>query len=441
MEVTGYYSKNYCRYSGHMVGPEYYLANYKNSAQEGCNMKNTLKVLTCAMCFAAVVAFSMGSAFAQGRVQVIKSTEPRGGHEGHIVAFDKIVIKRAKGPDYVMKYYRCTDPSHKQNGTPVGNGDTGLGLMTPTIFGWYHNKSFGVYVNGKDITQQVVADYYIADLSDRTLVAFVWDNAEITVKTTFAVLDGRDDLLVDCVYTPKTKIGSIGMLISGVPSAYTASQKVNADRWVVTSSGKEDDVKCFVDGGTWKSDPEKKLSIAVPGESWIFYADKILDPANNQGGGPSGIFFLPENLIASQITVTGYFVYTSLNVNPAGGRVRMAMQNFPGWTNSKALKYMSEGWPAIKEVLASGDFEINKAMSQEITGMLNKVRGLLADCEKSKLSPADAAKLAGYKKDLADAAGVVARTDASLAELGSARDKSQMLIKNVTAFGLSTLTN
>lgn len=392
------------------------------------------------------VIFASGAAFGDSRVLIEKKTRPGSGvHQTHTIAEDKIIIKRLKGPNYTINYRRCIDPSHKTNGTPVGNNDIGVGLEIPTLSNWYYAKSFFIYTNGyndrDDVTSEVPAQYYVADLPDRTLVTFVWDGRNVTANLTFAILAGRDDVFLDAKITPKKPLESLIASFFNFPSGFTQAWKASGDRWVAASSGKEFNVKCYADGDSWKSDPDVRGTLNVPDNSWIFFGDKLLDPAKKLGNGASGLFFLPDNITKCQLIVGGYFAKANLDLNTKGGDFRMALREFSGMPNDKSFKYMSEEWPAVREILTKNDFDINKALKQELTSTLAKMRKSLAGCSSSKLSPADAAKLSAYKSELEDIERIAGKADASLAELGASKDRSQALTKDVTAFGLSTLVN
>lgn len=398
-----------------------------------------LKVWALFGAMAFLILYTAEVVQADGRVRVWKTTTQRGGqHSGHTVAMDEIVVSRGTELPYVFSYIRCTDPSHAKNGSSIAGG---LGLKTPGIANWYHQGSIDVIVNGQPIVASLEGRYFTRDLDDRSLISFEWDAKDVFLACDFLVFAARKEVFLNITVRPKMKLNDLKISLLNYPSGHTYANKIAGDRFIVTATGKAAGVKSSVENNKWKCDPTQTIALSIPEDQWVFYSDKVLDPAMNLGLGPSGLFLLPGNIKSGGVEVTGYEVVTSLQMPPEGGSVRMALVDFYKMENSKAQTYMTDESPSIIHVLAKDNSSVMRYIRLDIDKLIPKIMTSISQCQTGQLGTDETMKVAQLKVDLKAITDIMSRSDASTSELNDAAIKAEVLLKEASEMAMKKIAD
>lgn len=374
-----------------------------------------------------------------------------GNHLGHMIGQDQIsLIREAAKETYMLQYTRCLDPIHQKNKTTVGDGDTGLGFSLVSMggVGWYCNNTIEVVVNGGITTRLLLADYQVAADPKQPLAGFNWNGEEVNITGVFSAREDKPGLFAEISCEPKIKLTSLQITFACYPGAYTAPGKIASERWVVTSSGQEATVKSSLsvsaveaENGKWQqTDPAKTLTLTMPGDSWVLYADKVLDPATDKrSAGPCGLVFIPGAIKGGSVIVGGYGIATSLDLPPEGGRYRLILFDFPSWPNDRALNFLKQESGSLKETLASIDFDIISRIRPNIAKTLSSSRAELEQVNAKNLDESEKKELADLKKEASDLGENLKRKDISFKDLTLLQQQADDLSKKKTEFAYKML--
>lgn len=358
-------------------------------------------------------------------------------HGRHIMADDIIALKRASDT-YLIKYSRCTDESHRLKKTPVGDSDSGVGLSIPSRAGWYSNCAVEMTYNTTIFTRLYEAQYAVVTNQDKVLVGFVWDVPEIQAFIIFKVGQHPDALLCELTVIPRQKFDRVSVTLRNFPAYMLAWNKTPGERWVVTAGGRENTVRSWMDGDTWKSEPVKTISLVLPDDRWIFYADKILDyKRDSRSEGPCGLVVLPEGIRGGYVENGGYGIQTILDLPPGGGSYRLAFMEFPAMCNRAALVKLIEEKTRIEETLAHESFEFLPLIRRNVFRQVSRCRDRIDDIEEEiGIHGADWVEYDRYNDLVYELEDGISGSSPTLKEMNEMNASAPLLFRSISEFGL-----
>ena len=284
----------------------------------------------------ALLACALGAAWAdeQPRVTVhdmgMKTNPARWectpGHEIH-----RQQIKLDSGARaYTIQVEGCFDPSHGAQ-HPCNEGL--FGMPKPTRANWYAAGFMKVLVNGVDAILHQDAAPCVMESGDRGVIQFQWAHPDADVGLRLMMLPGGKCLMAHLQWRPREgrTVDTIALALTCYPSYFTTANNRTGDRHCMTPRTDESE------GHT--------LQI-VPGEdTWLYYYDTVFDVANGEGDGPCGALLAPAGVTGGRVSIGGYAVSTTINLDPAAGEARVGFYDFTGMTNAEAEQYMKQQAP------------------------------------------------------------------------------------------------
>jgi hypothetical protein len=242
---------------------------------------------------------------------------------------------------YTLKYSACVDPSHPG----VRALEEGyVGMPTPTVANWYHSGFFFIRVNGQEVGELPLLDMRATERGPRGGCHLVWETPDARVRLQFLLAPGSERLLCQVTCTPKQdrRVESIEILLRCYPSFFTAYNKRQGDRTLITPR-------------TEGHEPST-VTLEPAADTWLLYQDTVFDVAKGEGDGPCAMLFLPDEVAAGTVELTNYPVNTTLKAAPGTQRLRFAFWDFAGRTNAEALAFLREHGDAVRTELSAIDF-------------------------------------------------------------------------------------
>jgi len=247
------------------------------------------------------------------------------GHEIH-----RRQITLASGEkSYTIQVQGCFDPSHGDR-HPCNEGT--FGMPAPTRANWYAAGFMQILVNGVNATlyQDEEKPPCVLETGDRGVVQFQWEHPAAQVGLRLMMLPGGNHLLADLQWRPREgeTVETVALRLRCYPSFFTAARNRTGDRRVMTPRTEE---------------REGRTLELVPGEdTWLCYYDTVFDVANGEGDGPCAALLAPEAVTGGRVSIGGYAVTTSVELEPGKGQARLGFYDFSGETNADALQYMQQ---------------------------------------------------------------------------------------------------
>lgn len=245
------------------------------------------------------------------------------GHEIH-----RQQIKLDSGArGYTIQLQGCFDPSHGDQ-HPCNEGL--FGMPTPTRANWYAAGFMKVLVNGVDaILYQDVAPR-VMETGDRGVVQFQWEHPDAEVGLRLMMLPGGQCLMGHLQWRPREgrTVDTVALALTCYPSYFTTFNNRTGDRHCMTPRTDESE--------------GHPLQIAPEEDAWLYYYDTVFDVAKGEGDGPCAALVPPQGLLGGSVSIGGYSVNTSLDLNPAAGEARIGFYDFTSMTNAEAERYMKQ---------------------------------------------------------------------------------------------------
>ncbi len=245
------------------------------------------------------------------------------GHEIH-----RQQISLASGArSYTIQVQGCFDPSHGAQ-HPCNEGL--FGMPSPTRANWYAAGFMKVLVNGVDAVLYQDAAPRVMETGERGVVQFQWAHPAAEVGLRLMMLPGGSCLLADLQWRPREgqTVETVALALTCYPSYFTTANQRTGDRHCMTPRIDES---------------EGHALDMVPGEdTWLYYYDTVFDMANGEGDGPCGALLAPAGVNGGRVSIGGYAVSTTINLDPGAGEARVGFYDFTGMTNAEAEKYMQQ---------------------------------------------------------------------------------------------------
>jgi len=242
---------------------------------------------------------------------------------------------------YKLKYRACVDPSHPG----VCAFDEGyIGMPAPSVSNWYHTGFFHIEMNGKQLGIYPLTDMRVTETGNRGACHMVWDTPDAVARVQFLLEPGSDHLLTQLGWTtkPGRAVNSVKVRLTCYPSYFTAAHNRKGDRTLTTPRTTAHETA--------------RVKLVPTRDTYLLYTDGVFDVAKGEGDGPCAMLFLPEEIAAGNVRVTGYPVQTVLEAAPGIHRLRFAFWDFTGKTNADARAYMTAHAVQVRQHLREVDF-------------------------------------------------------------------------------------
>ncbi len=273
----------------------------------------------------------------QGEQVAPVTFECRSGHKRalHLISLANGSVR------YGFRYAGCVDPSHGEE-RPCAEGN--FGMPDPTPANWYWGGFLSVMINGKDALahRQIEMRPYESGGRGGFQALFAHPDAEVGLRLVLPADANHVQMLVTWRPKPGVTLKSVTVKLTCYPSFFTAARHRQGDRHVRTPR---------VD----KKEGEP-LQIVPDQDNWLCYYDTVFDPAKGEGDGPCAALVAPEGLKGGRIDIGGYAVVSSFHFDPAAGQGRLAVYDFTGSPNAKALDYFAAHGAADVARLRETDF-------------------------------------------------------------------------------------
>jgi hypothetical protein len=257
------------------------------------------------------------------------------GHQGHETVSQE--ARLASGAiNYGLLYNSCWHASHTPGGA---DGSAYLGMPQPTSANWYQGGFLRLKINGDDLGQVPLRDWWVAEEGRRAAVKMYFDHPRASVLITSLLYAGDDRLFVIITLSPKTDITALDLSLLSYPSYFTYWNKRNGDRKGLTAIQ------------TYLQADGKKQQLNPAAQWWTAFTDTIFDPAKGEGDGGCAVAFVPEQISAAEIVVGSYACTMDLKVKPETRQIRLCFWDFNKRPNAEALAKLSAALPQTEEQL------------------------------------------------------------------------------------------
>ncbi|MBI3920589.1 MAG: hypothetical protein HY318_04140 [Armatimonadetes bacterium] len=214
---------------------------------------------------------------------------------------------------------------------PPGKERCRIGLLTnETDRGWYGYGFVDLLLNGNPV-HDCPAQVTSIKGGEKGIVDIEWDTREAKVVMEFSCQENADNLFLEVRLHPKRALRSVKAQLLCYPGDY--AKEGERDRWISTAKrdvqaphGKEFDVPLDKD------------------EAWVFYYDRIWDPAKTGSEYHSSCALLypprePEEVVVNH---GDYSIHTRLHYPASTKSIHLILWKFPGRANAQALEYMKK---------------------------------------------------------------------------------------------------
>jgi len=275
------------------------------------------------------------------RVQAVEEVQQGGGvHHGHRIASFPARLQGGAFP-YGLSYRLCYDCAKaKALAAWPREGGIGIGLNGA---GWYSGGFIDLRINEQSIGPWK-ADLEYRRYPDREVVECVWKADVADATLLFTLMRGDDKLLLTGRIRPKGDIYAISVRLSCYPNGFQEPR----DRWFRTAQREQ------------RRDATVTLG---PGEFWVFYYDKMLDPAvHKRTGGPCALAFAPSEAYPVTVRVGSYVITTTLEIDPDLGEFHVGLWQCPRMANAEAF----DRFPPANWSLAMGKSRAQKVVAEGV---------------------------------------------------------------------------
>ncbi len=220
---------------------------------------------------------------------------------------------------YELQYKSFLPPNAGLNRSELSDGSSGLGMVQPSVHGWYSNGFVGVTLSGAG-TSDSISDVcgevdLVVDEGDTVAADFVWTLATGRVTLRFFVTATRPELFLLVSAEPEAEDAKLAIDFRCYPGGFTSP----FDRWVHTPS----DVLA-------NAGPElAKLSIDPSVDRWMVLADHWAG-VTMRPMGPCSIAASPEGIASAGAQIKGnYSVIPFYTLEAGATSALFAIREFP----------------------------------------------------------------------------------------------------------------
>ncbi|NOZ24207.1 MAG: hypothetical protein GXP25_24290 [Planctomycetes bacterium] len=207
-----------------------------------------------------------------------------------------------------------------------------LGMTRPASCNWYAQGFFDVIIDGEGLHEYPAVFKIVRRGGPDAMLKAVWDTPKGKVTACFLLRDGDDKLLMQVGIEPKAKPKSIQLRLLCYPNGFYGDK----DRWITTS------VRSVQHTNQAQLDPSK--------EPWVVYYDKAI--TGDKTVGACGLLYLPEEVSAASVHVTGYPIWTVLDYPPQTRAFHVALYDFAEFRdNEENIAYLRRNGQAFLEDL------------------------------------------------------------------------------------------
>ena len=263
-----------------------------------------------------------------GRVSVQKTG---GLHKGHrIVLADVALCDPEKKPDasvlqYALRYNACLEVDKHPGAVDLTakEGMSGVGMIGPTGQNWYAGGFIDVVVNGQGLGNHRPRLTRAVDRSGVVALFAAWTVPWGKVVLTFLQVPGEDFCRV---------IGEVDC-----PGAASVEVRLRCYPCITKPTGQR---------VAWTASQyleRRGKLLAGLNDSWFLAADMLHDRAKSKrGAGPCAVMFVPCELTTASLSLTPYSVAIRLLIRPDQKTLHLALWEFKGWSNERALKHLRD---------------------------------------------------------------------------------------------------
>ena len=263
-----------------------------------------------------------------GRVFV---QETGGVHKGHrILTADVSLSRPDQKPDasvrqYALRYNACLDVDKHPGAVDLKakEGLSGIGMIRPTGQNWYGGGFIDVVVNGQGLGSHRPRLTRAVDRSGVVALLSAWDVPWGKVVLAFLQVPGEDFCRV---------VGEVDC-----PGATSLEVRLRCYPCITKPTGQR-----VAWTATQRQEKAGRL-LAGFNDSWFLAADMLHDRAKSKRGvGPCAVMFVPAELTTASLSLTPYSVAIRLLLRPNLPTFHLALWEFKGWSNERALKYLRD---------------------------------------------------------------------------------------------------
>lgn len=245
---------------------------------------------------------------------------------GHEIRRQQITLDSG-ARTYTIQLQGCYDPSHGDE-HPCNEGT--FGMPVPTRANWYAAGFMKILINGVNATLYPVELPRVMETGERGVVQFHWRHPAAEVGLRLMMLPGGNHLLGDLQWRPREgqTVETVALALTCYPSFFTTAHNRTGDRRCMTPRTEEREGRA--------------LDLIPAEDTWLYYYDTVFDVANGEGDGPCAALLAPQGVTGGRVSIGGYAVQTTVNLDPAAGRARLGFYDFTGMANAEAARYMEQ---------------------------------------------------------------------------------------------------
>lgn len=272
------------------------------------------------------------------------------------------------GVNYALGYTAVTDASlgDKAAWTQLSLGGLYAEMRSTN---WYGNGFHALEIDGQPVVERRLAHFALLDQGRQGLMELLWELPNCRVRLRYLVPPEGKYFLTQWLIEPKAgaePIKSVRLRLSCYPGEFTHPTIAGPGDRIITTA-----LRDYPQGSKPDLDPAQ--------ESWIFYADKVMDRAKQvtlpktgrSVKGCAGLNYLPVPGLKVHLDVTDYEVGTTLDYPPDTRDLRLAFWEMPTKTNAEGLQQMRDSAAAVRTVLEQATFlplslsDLNHAREQQ----------------------------------------------------------------------------
>lgn len=260
------------------------------------------------------------------------------GHKGHLHQSRDATFLLTDAY-YTIRYCACVDKAHDGKVVPL---EGYIGMPAPCQCNWYHSGFLAILVNGRDIGVTPLAGMTIAESGSRAILDMVWLADAGAVRARFLGLPRRDCLYCEITIDPKEPVKSLAARLACYPSFFTSAYHRDGARRIQTPN-------TLVRQG-------QRVNLPAKDHWWAVYYDEIFDTAKGEGEGPCALLVASDQVSEIGFEPGGYAVGTRITCAAGTTRLRLALWDFKGKSNSQAIERLRAIGPQIRQELSTLDF-------------------------------------------------------------------------------------
>jgi len=249
-----------------------------------------------------------------------------GRHTGHRIVQVPLPLKTGEGkPQYALQYHAWLKSGEFPATAELQakEGMSGIGMTRPSSSNYYGGGFIDVRIDGQGLGRTAPRLTQVRYRGGAVAAVTVWDLGGMTLTLTFLKIP-KEDFVRVVGRTEGRPVTSMQIRLR----AYPGATKRTGQRIVWTGS------QCRDKQGTLLTGFQ---------DTWLLMGDEGFDRGTSKrGAGPCAVMFTPTQLRSAKAVVGNYSVEVNLALRSGVEEFRLALWEFQGWSNEKALEHLRQ---------------------------------------------------------------------------------------------------